>query len=88
MGLDIPNLLAKYNDFRYVPSFNVSMLIDALPEDKTPAACIACGKCVKVCPQGIDIPGVLKDFVDRMSKVPSWLEICRQREEAQKKNRV
>ena len=88
MGLDIPNLLAKYNDFRYVPSFNVSMLIDALPEDKTPAACIACGKCVKTCPQGIDIPGVLKDFVERMSKVPSWVEICRQREEAQKKNRI
>lgn len=83
-GLDIPLLLAKYNDFCYVPSFNVTMAIEALPADKTPSACIGCGKCVKICPQGINIPEVLKQFAEGLSRQPSWAEICRQREEAQK----
>jgi len=87
MGLDIPFLLASYNDFRYAPSFNVTMHIEALPQDKTPAACIACGKCAKVCPQDIDIPGALKEYAEKIRQAPSWAEICRQREEAQKKNR-
>lgn len=86
-GLDIPDLLAKYNDFRYAASFNVTMAIEAMPQDKTPAACIACGKCAKICPQGIDIPGALKEFAEKLSQQPSWAEICRQRDEAQKKNR-
>lgn len=87
MGLDIPNLLAMYNDFRYVPSFNVTMAIEAMPKDKIPAACIACGKCTKICPQGIDIPGALKEFTKKLSEQPSWAEICRQRDEAQRKNK-
>lgn len=87
MGLDISGLLAIYNDFRVAASFNVKMAIEALPSDKTPAACLACGKCAKICPQGIDIPGILKEFAEKLSEQPSWAEICRQREEAQKKNR-
>lgn len=82
MGLDIPMLIAKYNDYRVAPSFNISMTVDALPEDKRPSACIACGKCVRSCPQNINIPEHMKAFTEAMAKHPSWDEICRQREAA------
>lgn len=84
MGLNIPNLLSTYNEIRFSPAINVAMRIEALPEEKRPSACIACGKCAKICPQGIDIPGAMKDFAQTLGKLPSWAEICRQREEAAK----
>lgn len=84
-GLDIPGLLSIYNDIRYLPSVNSVMRLDALPEDKKPSACVACGKCTKICPQNIDVPGAMKDFAERIAAMPSWAEICRQREEANRK---
>lgn len=87
-GLDIPSLLAAYNDFRYAASFNVTMAIEALPEGKKPADCIGCGKCAKICPQGIDVPAAMREFAEKLGQQPSWTEICRQRDEAQKKNRA
>ena len=83
MGLDIPMLIATYNEIRVAAVTNPIMRIEGLPENKQPSACISCGKCAKVCPQNIDIPQVLKDFVKAMEKIPSWAEICRQREAAQ-----
>jgi len=85
MGLDIPALLAIYNELRISPVVNVGMRIDAFPEEKRPAACIACGKCTRICPQGIDIPAAMKHCTEIMQKIPSWEEVCRQREAAQKK---
>ena len=84
MGLDIPKLLATYNDIRVAPVVNSVMWVQALPKEKQPAACLACGKCAKVCPQNIDIPNALKEFSEKLSRMPSWAEICRQREAAQK----
>ena len=46
--------------------------------------CIGCGQCTQMCPQNIDVPGALKDFAEKLSKLPSWAEICRQREAAAK----
>ena len=85
MGLDIPKLLGIYNELRFAPSFNATMKIEFMPEDKKPSACIGCGACAQVCPQNIDIPGALKDLADMVAKLPSWAEICRQREEAAKR---
>ncbi len=85
MGLDIPMLIATYNEIRVAPSTNSIMRIEALPDDKKPSACLSCGKCTKVCPQNINIPQVLKDFDEAIKKIPSWAEICRQREAAQAK---
>lgn len=85
MELNIPNLLATYNEIRFSPAVNVAMRVEALPEDKRPSACIGCGKCAAICPQGIDIPQAMKNFSEALSKLPSWAEICRQREEAAKK---
>ena len=84
MGLDIPMLLSTYNEIRYAATTNSAMRIEALPEEKRPSACIACGKCSRICPQKIDIPKELRDFSQALSKIPSWAEICRQREEAKK----
>lgn len=85
MGLDIPMLLATYNELRFSPAVNVSMRIEFMDEKKKPSACISCGKCSQICPQNIDIPGAMKDFSEKLSKLPSWAEICRQREAAAKK---
>ncbi|MGN0985784.1 MAG: aldo/keto reductase [Candidatus Enterenecus sp.] len=83
VGLDIPMLLSAYNDTRFSPSFNTSMRIEALPEDKRPSACVGCGKCAQTCPQKIDIPKAMKEFSAALAKLPSWAELCRQRDAAQ-----
>jgi len=87
-GLDIPMLLSIYNEIRFSPAINVGMRVEALPEEKRPSACIGCGRCATMCPQGIDIPQMMKDFVEALSKLPSWAEICRQRDEAAQKLRA
>ena len=79
-GLDIPGLISTYNEIRFSPAVNVAMRIEFMPEDKKPTACIGCGQCTRMCPQNIDVPGALKDFAEKLSKLPSWAEICRQRE--------
>ncbi|MBE6037514.1 MAG: 4Fe-4S dicluster domain-containing protein [Clostridiales bacterium] len=86
MELDIPLLLSVYNDVLYAPSLINVIGLEALPDEKRPAACIGCGKCAKICPQSIDIPGALKNFAEILSKMPTWAEISRQREEAAKRN--
>ena len=82
MGLDIPMLIHALNDLKFAGSMTVPMQMDALPEDKKPSACIGCGACAAVCPQNIDIPAAMAELADRLSKVTSWAELCRQREEA------
>ena len=87
MGLDIPLLISAYNDVRYDSGFTVSMQMSVMPEEKLPSACIGCGACTKICPQGIDIPEAMRDFAERMKTLPNWAQICREREEAAKKDR-
>ena len=87
MGLDIPMLLSLYNELRFAQSLNISMRIEGLPKEKLPSACIGCGKCSRSCPQNIDIPKALKEFDDAIQKMPSWAEVCRQREEEAKKKK-
>ena len=82
MGLDIPMLLSTYNELRFSPTINVAMRVEFMDEHKKPSACIDCGKCSKICPQNIDIPTAMKDLTEQVSKLPSWAEICRQREAA------
>lgn len=69
-GLDIPKLLEMYNqNLSTGPKDFISrMYLDSLPADKRPQACVACGRCAKVCPQGIDIPAMLADFAARAAE--------------------
>lgn len=85
MGLDIPMLLATYNELRFSPAINVAMRLEGLPADKQPSACIGCGACAAICPQRIDIPAAMKDLADKLAGIPKWTDICKQREEAAKK---
>jgi predicted aldo/keto reductase-like oxidoreductase len=62
---------------------NAVMRFDGLKEDQRPSACLACGKCAEMCPQKIDIPSEMAALDELMKNVPSWAEICRQREAAQ-----
>ncbi len=66
-GLDIPSLLALYNEHRFTQGgFIAPMAMMALPEEKRPAACIGCRSCEKVCPQQIKISEAMKDFSERI----------------------
>ena len=87
MELDIPAMMSICSDIRFAPVVNSVMMLAALPEEKKPSACIACGKCTQVCPQHIDIPAVMKELAQRMEAMPTWKEICRQRELEQKQNK-
>ena len=85
MGLDIPLLISGYNDLSFVPGVSASIPLQYLPEDKRPHACIGCGACKAICPQSIDIPDVLGKLSGILDKLPRWDDVCREREEAQKK---
>lgn len=87
-GLDIPMLIATYNDMRFQPSFTVSMRLEQLPPEKQPSACLACGACAQICPQKIDIPKAMADLADGYAKMTKWSEVCRQREAEAKANRT
>ena len=82
MELDIPTLLAGYNDLKFQTTLTVPMMMDETPEDKWPDKCIGCGACSAVCPQQIDIPEVLRAFTELLEKAPNWRQICKEREEA------
>lgn len=58
-GLDIPQLLRIYNNYKYVGWWTCRELKD-IPADKRPLACIGCGVCQFHCPQGIAIPEIME----------------------------
>ncbi len=87
MGLNIPMFMSICTELRFADSVNTSIILRALPEDKMPSACLQCGQCTTICPQGIDIPGVIQELNERLEKIPKWSDICRQREEEQRRSR-
>lgn len=87
-GLDIPMLLAGYNDMKFASAMTVKMQMDGTSKDKWPDKCVGCGACTAVCPQHIDIPGVLKEYNEMLHTGPTWADLCRQREEAAEKMRL
>ncbi len=82
MGLQIPELIATYNELRVDAKTNPTMWIEGLPDSKKPSACIGCGGCRRMCPQGIDIPSVMTGLTAMLEKIPKWSDICRERAEA------
>jgi len=85
--LDIPLLLSVYNELQVVKTFNTSMRIESLPEEKKPQACIGCGKCEKLCPQHIAIPECLSALSRILKDMPSWEAISRERGKLAEQNR-
>ena len=86
MGLDIPNLLAIYNELKVAQAVNAIMYLDTLDSSKLPSACLKCGACKQICPQNIDIPIILDELTKTINVIPKWAEICKQREEEAKRN--
>jgi len=60
--LDIPMLIATYNEANHDVSWYVREVLEAQPDDKQPQACTACGLCNPLCPQDIDIPDTFAKF--------------------------
>jgi len=60
--LNIPMLIASYNEVSNGESWSIDDLFVILKDDEKPQACIGCGKCNPLCPQNIDIAKVMKEF--------------------------
>lgn len=66
-GLDIPALLALYNEHCVTDGgFIAPMALSAIPEKKRPGACIGCRSCEAVCPQQIKVSEAMADFVRKL----------------------
>ena len=64
--LDIPKLLALYNEHSYTGGgFIAPMVLSTLDDDKKPSSCLGCGSCEAVCPQQIKISEALADFASK-----------------------
>lgn len=62
-----PGLLAIYNEHTFTGGgFIAPMAVEALPEEKRPAACIGCRSCEAVCPQQLKISEALADFARKL----------------------
>ena len=46
---------------------------------------IGCGACAAICPQKIDIPGIMRKLDENVKSRPSWAQLCREREETARK---
>lgn len=67
-GLDIPNLLALYNEHAFTGGgFIAPMALMAVPQEKWPSACVGCGSCEAACPQQLKIPAALADFTTKLN---------------------
>ena len=75
--LDIPFLLAAYNEYKTggekeLSSWRLARL-GALPEAKRPSACIGCGVCTAHCPQGLDVPAYMKEMASFHAALDCWI---------------
>ena len=67
--LNIPQIIELYNEHVFTGGgFLALMALSAMPKDKWPSACIGCRSCEKVCPQGIKISEMMKDFTARLGE--------------------
>ena len=67
MGLEIPKLLATYNEFKIGGPWAL-MALNELPEDKRPTACVGCGACTGHCPQTIEVPKYMAEMAEVMRR--------------------
>lgn len=81
MQLDIPNLLAEYNELRVGRSVNINMRIEALSPDKRPDACIGLRPVRAGLPAGHRRARRPERFCRMLAAAPSWAEISRKRAE-------
>ena len=65
-GIDIPRMIELYNESMFAGGGFLPVLgLMAVPKEKQPGSCIGCGKCSDVCPQCIDVPGIMRDLKEK-----------------------
>lgn len=60
--LDIPLFMSVSGELCFSSASVELTLIDTLPENKRPDACLTCWKCARMCPQNIPIPKVIREL--------------------------
>ena len=69
MSLNIPQFIKLYNEGIVSKSWWTAGSYFAIkPDEEKPSACIGCGGCAAVCPQSIDIPAMMADLADKITK--------------------
>ena len=67
MELEIPKIIAAYNGVKN-NDFMARYDLDTAGEHMDPRRCVGCGGCAAICPQGIDVPGIMKAFPELLEK--------------------
>ncbi len=66
-GLDIPLFTEAYNTHVFSHgTAPLSAAVTSLPSEKLPSACIGCGACEALCPQKINISGMMRTFTEKV----------------------
>ena len=61
-GLDIPKMLAMYNEVRFDNSSLLRFTTGAMRPEELPGACAGCGACERICPQNIEIVRIMREL--------------------------
>ena len=74
-GLEIPDILSAYNDIclsdnPFMRGATVKRL-RARGSECDPAECVGCGACYSACPQGIDTPSIMENFLKIIDEIPA-----------------
>ncbi|MDR3139598.1 MAG: aldo/keto reductase, partial [Treponema sp.] len=63
VGIDIPRIFSQFNHYQISKNRNVfTGTYRYLLEKEKAHNCVSCGRCVKLCPQNIDIPKYMKEI--------------------------
>ena len=69
-GVEIPRIFGLYNQYKVDRNaWMFSGALRALGEDGQPDSCVNCGRCVKLCPQKIDIPKELNKIAAEIANL-------------------
>jgi len=69
--LDIPKLISIYNEAKNGDASVWGLLnftLGAMTEAELPSSCSVCGNCRQVCPQGIDVPDLMRKLAEAIDK--------------------